>query len=460
MKILFPHCKLIASTEALEFHQGEAAKRREPVIVPEYPWEGVSTYLYGSVVKTTLYRMWYQANGVYVAYARSRDGIIWQKPLDNRFDMADRPAGLTVALDGGGGEACAPPGGAVAPQSNIVFELHMPSVIHDPGDRRRPYKLFGYSDQGYCAAFSRNGLHFTPAKKNPVIPLMKYPAPGGRKSWFSDVAPAFKDTRRGKFVSHVKTYQCDSEGRIRRCVGYAESADFLRWSKPTTIWVPGESEDRLARAKGFRWADFYGLCAFNYGDGYLGLLWLFYIDYEIPRGTHEGKIEVFLASSRDGKKWRRFSDQPLIPLSPSGWDRGMITTTGQPLFTKDDVRIYYGGANMSHGAGEADNPYDERVHRFKIGLATLRQDGFVYASSAKGRLTTKPMKSVKGQIKVNADCRGGKILIEVFQRRRKAKSFELAGGDFLNRILRTAMRGSIVLKIAIENAKLYSVEVA
>jgi len=138
----------------------------------------------------------------------------------------------------------------------------------------------------------------------------------------------------------------------------------------------------------------------------------------------------------------------------------MITTTGQPLFTKDDVRIYYGGANMSHGAGEADNPYDERVHRFKIGLATLRQDGFVYASSAKGRLTTKPMKSVKGQIKVNADCRGGKILIEVFQRRRKAKSFELAGGDFLNRILRTAMRGSIVLKIAIENAKLYSVEVA
>jgi hypothetical protein len=125
-------------------------------------------------------------------------------------------------------------------------------------------------------------------------------------------------------------------------VGYSESDDFIHWSAPETIWAPGAPEDRLARKRGFQWADFYGLCGFNYGDGYLGLLWRFFIDYELERGTHEGKIEVFLAGSPDGKNWRRLSDEALIPLSPNGWDSGMITTAGQPIFLRNSIRLYYG----------------------------------------------------------------------------------------------------------------------
>jgi hypothetical protein len=135
---------------------------------------------------------------------------------------------------------------------------------------------------------------------------------------------------------------------------------------------------------GANWADFYGRCGFNYGDGYLGMLWLFLIDHEIERGTHEGQIEVSLASSPDGKTWERFPDNPLIPLSTSGWDTGMITTANLPVFDKDKILLYYGGSNMSHGAGEPGNPYDESVHRFHVGLTTLRQDGFVYAWSRRG----------------------------------------------------------------------------
>ena len=97
----------------------------------------------------------------------------------------------------------------------------MPSLIYDPDDRARPYKLFGYSDRGYCVAFSKDGIHFKPAAVNPVIPLMKFPAYDRHRTWFSEVALAFKDAPTGKYVSHVKTYQCDHEGRIRRCVGYA-----------------------------------------------------------------------------------------------------------------------------------------------------------------------------------------------------------------------------------------------
>jgi len=400
--------------------------------------------------------MWYQAHGIYVAYARSRDGLHWEKPLFSEFKL-DRPqAGPTVGLADGEKESCAAISRPLRVKSNVVMDLHMPSLIHDPDDRLRPYKLFGYTDQGYCAAFSKDGIHFKLADANPVIPLMKFPARNGRKTWFSDVAPAFRDTRAGKYVSHVKTYRLDRESRIRRCVGYSESEDFLHWSEPLTIWVPGENEDQLARERGFQWADFYGLCAFNYGEAYLGLLWLFYINYEIERGTHEGKIEVFLASSRDGKNWKRFSDSPLIPLSPSGWDTGMITTASQPLFEKDKILFYYGGANFSHGADET-NPH-EKSHSFNIGLATLRKDGFVYVSSPKGHFTTKPLLSKNGRIKVNADCRRGKLLIDVVHAGRKAKSFEMVDADFLDHTLRTSIRGEIVLRISIENAKLYSLE--
>ena len=460
MKILFPHARLIASSRGLEFKQGDIVKQRKPVMTPEYPWEGNLTYLYGSVVKSRIYRMWYQAHGTSVAYARSGDGLRWKKPLFERSRMDQTSAGPTIGLDDGQIEACGPRAPSVSTQSNIVRDLHMPSLIYDPQDRRRPYKLFGYTDRGYCAAFSKDGIHFKPAEQGPVIPLLKFRAPNAHKTWFSDVAPVFQDSHTGKFVSHVKTYRCDSEGKVRRCVGYAESDDFLHWSKPVTIWTPGIDDDRLATDRGSRWADFYGLCGFNYGDGYLGFLWLFYIDYEIARGTHEGKIEVFLASSTDGKTWKRFSDTALLPLSRSDWDSGMITTANQPVFDKDKILLYYGGANFTHGVGEDGHPYDQATDRFNIGLATLRKDGFVYASSSDGQFTTEPLKTKKGRINVNADCSRGRIVINVMKAGVKKKSLEMAGLDSLNKVFRISPREKIALEVTIRNARLYSVELS
>lgn len=458
MKIIFPYSDHIATLDNVEFKQGEAVKQGEPLIVPEHPWEGVLTYLYGSVVKTTLYRMWYQAHGVYVAYARSRDGIQWEKPLFDGLAVEHPRVGPTVE-SAEGGELCAVPAPQRSLKSNVVLDFHMPTVIEDPADRARPYKLFGYTDRGYGAAFSQDGVHFKSAEENPVIPLLKFPAQINRKTWYSDVAPVFTDTRTGKFVSHVKTYACDEAGRIRRCVGRSESDDFIHWTEPMTIWTPDAEDDRLARERGFGWADFYGLCGFNYGEGYLGLLWLFFIDYEIERGTHEGKIEVFLAASADGKNWKRWSDVPLIPLSSMGWDTGMITTASQPLFLDDAIRLYYGGANFSHGVGETGNDYDAQRHRFCVGLATLRRDGFVYAWSTHGRLVTTPMESKKGRLKINADCTAGKIIVEIVQADRKVKSFTLAGIDDTEHALDLAVKGRVVLDITLESARLYSVEV-
>jgi len=463
MKIRFPDTGLLASMEGIELKQGKITKEG-PVLFPQYPWEGIHTYLYGSVLeKNGRFRMWYQSyvDGYrfFVNYARSRDGKEWEKPLLNKWQIDEKrlypiPAGREEKQkiqfrNGSSGHW----------KTNIVSTYHIPSVIYDADDLNDPYKLFGFTDEGYRVAFSKDGIHFREYEKNPVLPLMKFPNPNTKKTWISDVSPVFKDVVKKKYVAFAKTYVIDEEGRTRRSVGYSDSDDFIRWPQPETIWTPSEADDRLAVERGFKWADFYGLCGFNYGGLYLGFLWLFYLDYEFSKGTHEGKMEVFLATSPDGKRWKRFSHEPFIPLSESGWDSEMITTANLPLFRKNGIDLYYGGSNFSHGVGEIGKAYDTESHRFSIGLAKLRKDGFVYATGAKGSMVTKYATCRKGTIQVNADATGGRISIDLIKGGEPVESHRLEGIDSPDHLIRTGVRGEVALKVFIEGAKLYSLEV-
>ncbi len=466
MKIQFPDMTSLTSMEGIELKQGKVTKEERPVLFPQYPWEGIHTYLYGSVLeKNGQLRMWYQSyldgDDFFVNHARSRDGKKWEKPLINKWRI-DEKRFYPTAESEKEREAKAIEFRNGSPgywKTNIVSTYHIPSVIYDSNDSKSPYKLFGFTNEGYRVAFSRDGIDFKEYEGNPVLPLMRFPNPKTKKTWVSDVSPVFKDTVRKKFIAFVKTYVIDEEGRTRRSVGYSESDDFIRWSQPETIWTPSEADDRLAVARGFKWADFYGLCGFNYGGAYLGFLWLFYMDYEFAKGTHEGKMEVFLATSPDGKQWTRFSDEPLIPLSQSGWDSGMITTANLPLFRKEGIHLYYGGSNFSHGVGNAKLLFDEESHRFSVGLATLRKEGFVYATGTKGSLMTRPLRCRKGTIRVNADTTDGKILTDLIRGGQIVESYRMEGIDSSDHLIQTGVRGEVTLKISIEGAKLYSLEV-
>jgi|GEM_PF-940359 len=465
MKILFPETTAVASMEGVELKQG-TVKKEGPVLYPQYPWEGIHAYLYGSVLERNgRFRMWYQSyidgDDFFVNYARSRDGKKWEKPLINKWPIDEKRFYPNIASDKAAeAKAIAFRNGSPGHwKTNIVSTYHIPSVVYDSDDPKYPYKLFGFTNEGYRVAFSKDGIHFKEYDGNPVLPLMRFPNPKTKKNWVSDVSPVFKDPLKKKFVAFVKTYVIDDEGRTRRSVGYSESDDFIKWSPPETIWTPSAGDDRLAVARGFKWADFYGLCGFNYGEGYLGLLWLFYMDYEFAKGTHEGKMEVFLAASPDGKQWTRFSDEPLIPLSESGWDSGMITTANIPLFRKEGIDLYYGGSNFSHGVGNAQLTFDEQSHRFSIGLASLRKDGFIYATGSKGSIATQPLIFRKGTIRVNADATGGRISVDLIKKGQAVESYRIEGIDSINHLLRTGVRGEGTLKISIEGAKLYSLEV-
>jgi hypothetical protein len=70
-----------------------------------------------------------------------------------------------------------------------------------------------------------------------------------------------------------------------------------------------------------------------------------------------------------------------------------------------------------------------------------------------------PLESPKGQIKINADCRGGRIVIDAISSESKTKCFAVAGSDALDHVLQTSLKGNVVLNVSIENAKLYALEV-
>ncbi len=352
----------------------KSIKHPKPVLCPEYPWEEKHTYLYGSVIELQdRLRMYYQSYvdgiGFFVCLAESEDGINWKKPLIRPLKESIPHIYPTVEVEGRVLDfyhktqhlEC---------MSNVVANYHIPSVIYKPEDEY-PYKLFGYTDKGYCVAFSKDGINFVEYENNPVIPLLKFPNKKTKKIWYSDVAPVFYDKRKRVYRAMVKTYKIDNQGRTRRCVGMSISKDFINWSKPKTVWIPSEREDRIAQERGFNLADFYGLCPFNYKDHYLGFLWLFMIDHEFKKGTHDGKIEVYLAYSKDCRKWELVSDEPVIPLGKEGeWDSGTLSTANQPLFGQDRLIIYYSGGNGSHGCGEYEKPYDKE-YRACIGFADI-----------------------------------------------------------------------------------------
>lgn len=450
--------------EGIELKQGETEKHNGPVLVPEYPWEAIHTFIGGSVLKKgPLYRMWYQSYvdglGFFVNYARSADGITWEKPLLKRSCIKAPELYPCVAVNGKVKDFYLSKARVDSCRTNIVGRYHLPSVIYDPDDKDAPYKMFGYTDNGFCVSFSKDGIVFKEYEKNPVIPIMTFPNSHTKKTWFSDVSPVFKDVSKNKFAAFVKTYIIDDEARSRRCVGFSESCDFKTWSEPETIWAPNSDDDKLALAKGFKWADFYGLCGFNYGDGYLGLLWLFYIDYEIKKGTHEGKREVYLAQSSSGKDWKRVSDKPFIPLSEDGWDTGSLCTANVPVFQKDKALIYYGGTNFGHGAGHEETPFDFDHHRVCIGVASVRKDGFVYAySSSGGHFLTEPVNMKRGVLILNVDTGDGKVTVEVMKVNGSPVCFDIKKVNSIDYRLDTAIKGSVALKVYLHNARLYSVE--
>ncbi len=334
-------------------------------------------------------------------------------------------------------------------------------------------------DRGYLALTSADGLRWAEQSPKPIVPI----------SYVDDVVSAFRDRRTGRYVALPKM-MTPVFGRQRRTIYLSSSADFHNWSKIEPAFVADRRDDlgSLARLEMVRSllsypdnfnvmrTEVYGAGAYAAESCVIGFPWVFTVSANVPKhGNQEGPIEVQLAVSRDLETWSRPFRTPVIPLGkPGDWDSGMILSASHAIDVGDEVWLYYGGANHTHGApalyDAASDGWGTKVTA-TVGLATWTKDRFVTgdAPATGGTLTTVPLRFTGKRLEVNAVTKGkGEVRVELLDAAgRTLKAFEPSApitGDslrhnvaFSDRVDLAGLAGKpVCLRFHLRDAELYA----
>lgn len=343
-----------------------------PVLRADRPWEGDSIALAGTVLydeEERIFKMWYRATGdsPRVCYATSPDGINWDKPVLN-LKPYEGSMENNIVLGG--------PDSKFHPASFAVIKDRA-----DPDPRRR-YKMLTYHQRDrFACLVSPDGLQWD----GPINP-------GEHET--GNVVSMYYDGGLGQYVGLLQG-RSTAQGTPRLA---SFSDDFVRWSKPQEVLVPDKEDPPSAQLDAH--------VAFMYEGLRLGYLTLLRPD--------AGTTDTHLCCSRAGKTWHRYRERiPFLPTGPAkSWDADRVRADAGGLIVWDGrIWLYYtGGRNDPEGHPRGHSP-----PAGQIGLAHLRQDGFVSADAGVegGYLLTKPLIAGGSSLRINADARHGRIQAEL-----------------------------------------------
>ncbi len=407
-KQLFVDDTVIAAQQGLRREMHAVKKHgKNPLIVPDHPWEGQCVLLYGGVVRdpdTQRFRMWYLAWGKqigqpsFICYAESADGLTWEKPEMNLREFRDSKANNIVL-----------PGWS---QTSVLFD---PT---DPDPARRYKALLRLN--GMRGFTSPDGLNWTDIG---VLIDQAY-----------DSTTLHWDPVEKQWVAMVKIFK---DGKRAR--GYATSRDFLHW---TDTYFMSSADDQDASDD-----QMYAMAMIYYETVYLGLLRMYHTDSDV--------VDIQLATSRNGMHWERPTREPFIPTGPTreDWDYGNNSVPATPpIRVGDELWFYYAGRSTLHNESPNDGA---------IGLATLRVDGFAsMTADAQGTLTTKLLSYDGGKLCLNADASAGSIRVELLSGDKVVKSKPIQS-DAVRHVIewdsnQPVPGGKIRLRFHLDRAKLYA----
>jgi hypothetical protein len=226
---------------------------------------------------------------------------------------------------------------------------------------------------------------------------------------------AIRDPATRKYVAYLRPYLprfFPENEKQKRLGAVTTSDDFVNWAPMQIVLRPDEVDDRWVSSPEQR-TEFYSMHGFPYGRSYLGVIPLFRITqiHETigpGQSKYDGPMWGELITSRDGIEWHRMEDR--TPILPSGddYDQSIMNVATLPIIVGDEVWLYYTGINTTHGG-----PMPPK--RITIGLAKWPLDRFVSldAADAPGIVETRTISDRSGVLVVNADIRGGKLVVEV-----------------------------------------------
>ena len=413
---LFIDDRLIESLDGARKRLNRPTKHpNNPILVKDHPWEedgpGYGTVHYDA--DEQVFKMWYQvwkktegtSTGL-LCYATSTDGVNWTKPV------IDAEAGTNLV------------------RHPSIQGFQCPGIFKDPNEQdpgRRYKMLFSCNPDGTAAtwmtsaAFSPDGIHWTPSSQTPLIP-------------FSDtqVCP-FWDRQRQKYVAILRFGPPNI-----RLISRMESDDFAHWSPKITVL-------RRTKMDSVQQTQFYQMAPFPYAGVYLGLIGAYHNESLKPIPPDQpwtDRQDLQLAFSRNGVTWSRVGGQGVLSeqelneerdwttavqeatFLPYGridqdWDWGYVTPyfTPEPILVDDTIHFYYAAQDAKHWwTWTGDPPQldpDPKPPVKGVGLATLRKDGFVSVEAGPdgGTMTTRPFIFLGDTLELNADASEGSITV-------------------------------------------------
>jgi hypothetical protein len=459
------------------------------------PWEvGIG---YTSVYRDPQigkYQLWYQAYAgaragerrlkCVVCYAESNDGVHFERPDLDLFPYKEQKTTNIVLVSNAG-----------------YGDRYCCSVLVDPleKDPARRYKMAYYDwsldgkreEPGLHVAFSPDGIRWTKhpgtllktlyggrAVQPPFAdesPYKEAPAKDNlvRKTWsypltMSDVFDVFWDPIRQVFVLLGKFWIDGPDGGMawKNGIARSESKDFIIWSKPQLVLVPDDHDHADV--------EFHGAAGFFHKGRYFAL-------NQVLKRREKLAIDIELLTSRDGIAWDRpFRKEFFLARSKPGlFDSRTLLSNSTPIVHGDEIRFYYGAANVA----PLDGVKSEPSQRSGVGMASLPLDRFAglqpVAKSAQvtlrkplenvGQVTLKPL-DFKGctEITLNADAAKASIRVELLNEDgyrvrgySKDDAVVIQGDGFRHKVAwkehDELPSGRYLLRFHLENATLFAV---
>jgi len=379
-----------ATTLQRTFHPTQSWEGN-PVLRPDKRWEKIYQNPQTSMAfsdgvwwdpRDRIFKMWYMAASFgCTAYATSKDGLSWEKPV----------------LD-------------VRPRTNIVLlstQRDSTTVWLDHGakDPTQRWKFFQFNRDSYMGSVhtSADGIHWS----EPVW-----------TGYCADRTTFFYNPFRRKWVFSLRDEvfkgPWDYKSRPVRPIGrsrrYVEADDFVRGSQwPAFVgarewregepvhWFASDHLDSVGIPDGEMKSELYNLDATPYESLMLGLFSILHANTRKDRPKFN---DIAFGYSRDGFHWDRPSRAPVIPVAEDAkaWNAANLQSVGGGcVIVGDRLFIYHSGRTAGFE---------------QTGVAFLRRDGFA-SMDGNGALTTRPVRFQGRHLFVNAVLPNGEVRAEV-----------------------------------------------
>ncbi|MDD3875639.1 MAG: T9SS type A sorting domain-containing protein [Bacteroidales bacterium] len=232
------------------------------------------------------------------------------------------------------------------PPSNDIYANSDPFVIKDNAIYKMWYTCAGGNyppdtllRSRLCYCTSMDGIQWTKWGGNPVIDVSYN---GGWDSLGVETICVIIDSSAIPSERYKAWYAGQYYNELRYDIGYAWSSDGIHWTK--------YNSPVLSTGNFNEWDNAFleGPCVIK--DGNLFKMW--YAGYDLNPANQQtfGRVNIGLATSTDGINWQKFTGNPVLTTSISGWD--MLYVQDPHVIKIDGMyHMWFGGADTADYGG-------------------------------------------------------------------------------------------------------------